>query len=145
MPKQDTFFKRLGEAVFESSISVERIVWLSVMREHDESWEYLQDNVLNADEKELKEIFGKNLGSLVQEMCDSGDNPLYELAERGGWLICVACRPPIYGQAQGWMLAPYQTTKVIYSSSFTTVMCKALLWEHRIKRQAIAGTKRKQS
>lgn len=142
--------QRLEEAIQESDISVDRIIWLPLLKENDDNWKFINEDILNTDAAGLKEIFGERLGGLFQNMFDAEDyeSPLYELSKRGGWLVSATCRPPDpktirfeNGKAQSWALASFAKIGVFYAPKLTTALCKALLWEHRLEQQAVRKAK----
>lgn len=139
---------RLAEAIIDHDLKIERLIWLSVMQEGDENWEWLKDEGLDAEEKELKEIFGKRLGDILhghnedneyEEGCDT-------LARAGGWLFQVSCRPPdpehVFfkedGSVGGYMCAGYERMELVYAPTLAGAVCKGLRWKCKTRREAIA-------
>lgn len=141
-------FTRMGEAILDHDIKIERMVWLPVIKEGDDNWRWLKDDALDADEKELKAVFGEKLGAILHEcnVEDDYDEGCYTLSRHGGWLLNVSCRPPDPkgvdfgkdGKVKGYRLDCFEQLKLVYAGNLMTAVCKAILWQHRVERKAIA-------
>lgn len=149
MPNMDKMFSRMAESFSEHGISVERITWLSGIGMDDCGVrDYLKEEILYEDEKELKSIFGETIGSRLSELLgeegDGAEDALEELLRMGGWLVQAAYREPDprtvkfeNNRAMSWHLSPGAAVKHIYSDSLCTALCRSLLWGHRLERRAI--------
>ena len=92
--KQD-IFKRIASRICNDDIDVTKIIWLDVFNANNrELFDYIENDVLNSNEKLLVQCFGNNIYSHISSYYDT-----YNKIEELTYIGRMACRNRI--QAAG--------------------------------------------